>query len=148
MGKVAWLLLAVAVAAGPNAWAQTAAPSPDDVKAVIGRLGPVPVPKNNPLTKAKVALGKRLFEDPGLSGDGSVSCQSCHLPDNGYATPDRLGPAYPSKAERRNSPSLVNVGFNLPLIWDGRAGALDKQPLGSIGNVLHMNNNRDLLVEP
>jgi len=147
MGRMAWILLAAALAASSTAQAQTDAPSPDEVKAVIGRLGPVPVPKNNPLTEAKVVLGKRLFEDPGLSGDGSVSCQSCHLPDNGYATPDRLGPAYPSKAERRNSPSLVNVAFNLPLIWDGRAGALDKQPLGSIGNVLHMNNNRDLLVE-
>jgi len=149
MGRIALLLLSavVTLAATGSVKAQLVAPSPDDVKTAIGRLGPVPVPKYNPLTKAKIVLGKRLFEDPGLSGDGSVSCQSCHLPDHGYATPAPLGPAYPSKAERRNSPTLVNVAYNLPLIWDGRAGSLDKQPLGSIGNVLHMNNNHSLLVE-
>jgi cytochrome c peroxidase len=133
-------LVSTALAADP-------VPSPSEVRDAIGRLGPVPVPDENPLTAAKVDLGKRLFEDPGLSGDGSVSCETCHLPDHGYATPAKLGPAYPSKAERRNSPTLINVAYNLPLIWDGRAGALDKQPLGSMGNVLHMNNNHDLLLE-
>ncbi len=99
------------------------------------------------MTAAKVALGKALFEDRGLSGAGTISCASCHLEKHGYAVPVALGPAYPSKAERRNSPTLINVAFNLPLIWDGRAGALDKQPLGSLGNVLHLNNNADLVVE-
>jgi cytochrome c peroxidase len=122
-------------------------PSPADVRAAIGHLGPVPAPKDNPLTRAKVALGQRLFEDTMLSGDGSTSCQTCHLPDHGYATSEKLGPAYPSKAERRESPTLINVAYNHPLIWDGRAGSLDKQALGPIGNVLHMNNNLDLLVE-
>ncbi len=123
------------------------APSPADVQGAIGHLGPVPVPDDNPLTRAKVALGQRLFEDPMLSGDGSTSCETCHLPDHGYATPEKLGPAYPSKTERRESPTLINVAYNLPLIWDGRAGSLDKQALGPIANVLHMNNNLDLLVE-
>lgn len=122
-------------------------PSPAEVQAAIGHLGAVPVPEDNPLTRAKVELGQRLFEDPMLSGDGSTSCLSCHLPEHGYATPETLGPAYPSKAERRQAPTLVNVAYNLPLIWDGRAGSLDKQALGPIGNVLHMNNNLDLLVE-
>lgn len=122
-------------------------PSPVDVEAAIGRLGPVPVPADNPMTKAKADLGERLFNDPGLSGDGSTACQTCHLPDHGFAVDQPLGPAYPSKQERRNSPTLVNVAYNQPLIWDGRAASLDKQALGPIGNVLHMNNNLDLLVE-
>jgi len=139
--------LALLAFAALGARARSGIPSPQEAKAAIGHLGPVPVPAGNPLTRATVDLGAWLFRDPMLSGDGSVSCETCHLPDHGYATPDQLGPAYPSKAERRNSPSLINVAYNLPLIWDGRAGMLDKQPLGSIGNVLHMNNNRDLLVE-
>lgn len=122
-------------------------PAPEAVKSAIGFLGPVPTPDDNPLTKAKAELGKRLFEDAGLSGDGSMSCETCHLPDHGYAVPQKLGPAYPTKAERRNSPTLVNVAYNLPLIWDGRAGSLDGQTLGPIGNVLHMNNNLDLMIE-
>lgn len=122
-------------------------PSPDEVKSVIGHLGPVPVPADNPMTKAKADLGERIFEDAGLSGDGSTSCETCHLPDHGFAVDQPLGPAYPSKQERRNSPTLINVPFNLPLIWDGRAHDLDKQTLGPIANILHMNNNLDLMVE-
>jgi cytochrome c peroxidase len=142
------VVAAIAVAAVMTvAQAADEVPSPAEVMDLIGHLGPVPVPDDNPLTAAKVALGERLFEDAGLSGDGSVSCETCHLPDHGFATADPLGPAYPSKTERRNSPTLINVAYNLPLIWDGRAGALDKQALGPIGNVLHMNNTIDLMVE-
>jgi len=122
-------------------------PTPDEVKAAIGHPGPVPVPENNPLTAAKVALGEKLFTDKRLSGDSSFSCQGCHRPDHGFAVPVALGPAYPTQSERRNSPSLVNVAYNRPLIWDGRAPDLDKQALGPVKNILHMNNNVDLLVE-
>ena len=90
-------------------------PPPEVARAVIGHLGPVPVPPGNPLTRAKAELGRKLFEDPGLADDGSLSCQSCHLPDHGYAVPQALGPAHPGRAERRNSPSLVNVAFSPPL---------------------------------
>ena len=144
--------LTVAVLATAAAWSAAAVagdyiPSPLVVREVFGRLGPVPVPEDNPMSAAKVALGQRLFEDTMLSGDGSLSCESCHLADGGYTVAAPLSPAFTSKFERRNSPTLINVGFNLPLIWDGRAGALDKQPLGSLGNVLHLNNNADLAVE-
>jgi cytochrome c peroxidase len=122
-------------------------PAPGQVKASIGHPGPVPAPSDNPLTPAKVALGKRLFGDSRLSGDGSVSCQSCHLPGHGFAAAAALGPAYPSQHERRNSPALINVAYNQPLIWDGRAPDLDRQALGPVKNILHMNNNVDLLVE-
>lgn len=143
----ACLTFAILAAMSASPAAGQDVPTPEETRNLIGRLGPVPTPEDNPMTRAKAELGERLFTDAGLSGDGSVSCQSCHLPDHGYAVPQPLGPAYPSKAERRNSPTLINVAYNLPLIWDGRAGALDKQPLGSMGNVLHMNNNHDLMIE-
>jgi cytochrome c peroxidase len=122
-------------------------PTPDEVKVAIGHPGPVPVPENNPLSAAKVALGRKLFTEKRLSGDSSFSCQDCHQPDHGFAVPVALGPAYPTQAERRNSPSLVNVAYNHPLIWDGRAPDLEKQALGPVKNILHMNNDVDLLVE-
>jgi cytochrome c peroxidase len=127
--------------------ADQALPTPDEVKAAIGHPGPVPVPANNPLSAARVALGRKLFTEKRLSGDSSLSCQDCHQPDHGFAVPVALGPAYPSQSERRNSPSLVNVAYNRPLIWDGRAPDLDKQALGPVKNILHMNNNVDLLVQ-
>jgi cytochrome c peroxidase len=121
--------------------------SPEDAKGAIGHLGPVPIPEDNPLTAAKVALGEKLFQDTRLAGDSTMSCQTCHLPGFGFAVPQALGPAYPTQAERRNSPTLVNVAFNEPLIWDGRAPNLDKQALGPVKNVLHLNNNVDLIAE-
>src|SRR5690349_1000875 len=44
------------------------------------------VPKDNPLTMAKVKLGRKLFFDPILSGDGTVACASCHRPDRGFSS--------------------------------------------------------------
>lgn len=113
----------------------------------IGPLPPVPVPEDNPLTPEKVELGKRLFFDARLSGDGSLACVSCHLPDQGWTTNTPLSPAYPTSMERRNSQTLINVAYNEALLWDGRAGALEKQALGPIQNPLHMNQSLDLLVE-
>ena len=113
----------------------------------IGPLPPAPVPEDNPLTPEKVELGKLLFFDARLSADGSLACVSCHLPDQGWATHTPLSPAYPTNMERRLSPTLINVAYNKTLLWDGRAGALEKQALGPIQNPLHMNQNLDLLVE-
>jgi cytochrome c peroxidase len=113
----------------------------------IGPLPPVPVPEDNPMTPEKVELGRLLFFDARLSADGSLACVSCHLPDQGWATHTPLSPAYPTNMERRISPTLINVAYHKTLLWDGRAGALEKQALGPIQNPLHMNQNLDLLIE-
>jgi cytochrome c peroxidase len=117
------------------------------VSTEIGPLPPLPIPEDNPMTSEKVELGKRLFFDPRLSGDGSLACASCHLPDQGWTTKTPLSPSYPTTMERRNSQTLINIGYNKALVWDGRAGALEKQALGPIQNPLHMNQNLDLLIE-
>jgi cytochrome c peroxidase len=122
-------------------WGHAGAP------AEIGPLPPLPIPEDNPMTPEKVELGKRLFFDPRLSADGSLACVSCHLPDQGWTTNTPLSPAYPTNMERRLSPTLINVAYNKALLWDGRAGSLEKQALGPIQNPLHMNQNLDLLVE-
>ena len=141
-------ILAAAVTAGlAAAWTPTDVPSPADVAAVIGHLGPVPAPPDGRLTAAKAELGQRLFEDPSLSGDGSTACMTCHLPDHGYARSAKLGPAYPSQTERRNAPTLINVAYNEPLIWDGRAPSLDEQATDPIRSVLHMSSDLDHVVD-
>jgi cytochrome c peroxidase len=113
----------------------------------IGPLPAVPIPEDNPLTPEKIELGGLLFFDARLSADGSLACVSCHLPDQGWATHTPLSIAYPTNMERRISPTLVNVAYNKALLWDGRAGSLEKQALGPIQNPLHMNQNLDLLIE-
>ncbi len=113
----------------------------------IGQLPPVPIPADNPTTPEKIELGKMLFFDYRLSGDGSRTCVHCHEPNQGWSFKDRQSPAYPTQVERRASMTLINVAYNKSLLWDGRASTLEKQALGPIQNPLHMNQNLDLLIE-
>jgi cytochrome c peroxidase len=134
---------------GPGSEHVRSLPGRGDIKgaAEIGPLPPLPIPEDNPLTPEKVELGKQLFFDPHLSGDGSLACASCHLPAQGWATNRPLSPAYPTNMERRSSQTLINVAYQKALIWDGRAGTPEQQALEGIQNPLHMNQNVDLLVE-
>ncbi len=107
-----------------SGWAAAAddVPSPDEVKAAIGHLGPVPVPRRQPDDEGEGRSRRAALQRSGpLRRRLDRLRQTCHLPDHGFAVDQPLGPAYPSKQERRNSPTLVNVAFNQPLIWDGRA---------------------------
>src|SRR5436309_1738238 len=83
-----------------------------------------PVPQDNPLTEAKVRLGRKLFFDPILSGDGRVACASCHQPEQGFAGSARLATGIGGKTGKRNAPSLLNRAFGKSFFWDGRAGSL------------------------
>ncbi len=85
------------------------------------------VPKDNPLTPAKVALGHQLFFDKRLSVDGSVSCYSCHQNENGTAGHDPIGVGAKGVKLTRHAPMIWNVGFLPRLYWDGRAETLEDQ---------------------
>jgi cytochrome c peroxidase len=89
------------------------------------------VPEENPLTQAKIDLGKMLFYDARLSGDGSRSCYSCHLKEHGLTDgkPTAIG-AYNVKLPRA-SPTLWNIGFHAELYWDGRSPSLEKQAMAA-----------------
>ncbi|HZY18798.1 MAG TPA: cytochrome c peroxidase [Ramlibacter sp.] len=84
---------------------------------------------------ARARLGEKLFADTRLSGDGKVSCQSCHLPDAGRADPRRHSVGAFGKLRELNSPTLLNVRYNTSgLNWTGRTKDLDAQIAGSVGN--------------
>ena len=84
---------------------------------------------------ARARLGERLFADKRLSGDGTVSCQSCHLPDAGGADPRRHSVSAFGKVRELNSPSIFNVRYNTSgLNWTGGTKDLDAQIAGCIGN--------------
>jgi cytochrome c peroxidase len=104
-----------------------------------------PSPTDNPTTQEKIALGKQLFFDPRLSGDNSKSCASCHLP--GKAFTDGLPRAKGSggKELTRNTPSLLNAGFNSAYFWDGRTGSLEEQALFPIQSPDEMNQDLSAL---
>jgi cytochrome c peroxidase len=85
------------------------------------------IPPDNPQTPEKVALGRQLFFDKRLSGDGSRSCYSCHLNEKGLSDGLPKGVGAFDKALTRNSPTLWNIGYHQEFYWDGRAKPLERQ---------------------
>ena len=92
---------------------------------------PMQIPADNPLTPEKVALGRQLFFDERLSGDGSRSCYSCHVCEKGLTDglPKAIG-AF-NKQLPRSSPTLWNVGYYKEFYWDGRSPSLEKQAMAA-----------------
>ena len=87
----------------------------------------VPVPGDNPLTNAKIALGKQLYFDRRLSVNGTVSCNSCHNVMAGGQDDRPLSVGALGKSGQRNAPTVWNVAFQTVLYWDGRARSLEEQ---------------------
>ncbi|MCG6980964.1 MAG: di-heme enzyme [Deltaproteobacteria bacterium] len=80
---------------------------------------PVPkVPSDNPMTPEKVELGRQLFRDPRLSGDGTVACASCHRPDLAYTDGRSRAVGIQGNIHPRSAMSLTNVAYNATLGWD------------------------------
>ena len=90
------------------------------------------VPSDNPQSDAKAALGRRLFFDPLLSVDRTVSCATCHEPERAFADARPLAVGVLGRVGKRNSPALVNRGFGRLHFWDGRAPTLETQVLQPI----------------
>ena len=115
-----------------------------------GHLEPfkaVPVPKNNPQTPEKIELGKRLFFDRRLSGDGTMSCASCHIPELAYTDGQDISLNYPTTKNWRNAQTLMNVAFFKNLFHDGRVKTLEDQALFPMMSAFEMNQNLDYLEE-
>lgn len=106
--------------------------TPVDHAAVQSNLPPVPVPANDPLTDAKVELGRRLFYDARLSVDGTVSCASCHRQESAFADAGRqTSMGVRGQFGNRNSPMIVNAAYQPYFFWDGRAATLEEQALAA-----------------
>ena len=86
----------------------------------------------------KVTIGRRLFHDPILSGDGTVSCSSCHSLAHGGAEPRRTSTGINGQVGPINSPTVLNAHFNFRQFWDGRAADLQEQAGGPVENPIEM----------
>ncbi len=115
-----------------------------------GHLEPfksVPIPKQNPQTPDKIELGKKLFFDRRLSGDGTMSCATCHMPELAFTDGQDISLSYPTTKNWRNSPTLINVAFLKFLFYDGRATTLEDQALFPMMSAFEMNQNLDFVEE-
>lgn len=101
----------------------------------------------NPMTRAKLELGRQLYFDPRLSADGTISCASCHHPDEGYARHTRFGVGIRGQEGGRNSPVSYNRILSDLQFWDGRAASLEDQAIGPIANPIEMGNTHQACVE-
>ena len=97
----------------------------------------------NPLTRAKIELGRQLYFDPRLSADGTVSCASCHTPDEGFARHTQFGVGISGQIGGRNSPPSYNRILSGAQFWDGRAKSLEDQAVGPIANPIEMGNTHE-----
>ncbi|WP_100643961.1 methanobactin export MATE transporter MbnM [Alteromonas facilis] len=75
------------------------------------------VPEDNPMSEAKVTLGKALFFEPALSANRAMSCSTCHIPEHAFAEPRQTSSGSTGQMVRRNALALVNVGYNGSLTW-------------------------------
>jgi cytochrome c peroxidase len=93
----------------------------------LATLASPPIPKDNPNTPAKVELGKKLFWEARLSGNGSMPCVSCHLPTLGWGDGGAISRGYPGTKHWRNSQTVLNSAYYNKLFWEGNVTSLEAQ---------------------
>jgi len=122
----------VAVFLPPDAVASQVSPAPRRPELPLGLDLYMRVPDDNPLTPAKVALGRILFFDSLLSEDRSLACASCHNPGRAFTDGQPVSVGVFGRKGTRNVPTLVNRTYGASFFWDGRITTLEEQVLQPI----------------
>ena len=104
-------------------------------------LAPV-IPVDNPMTVEGVALGKKLFFDPILSGDNTQSCADCHAPENAFSDTRKFSDGINGEFGNRNTMPLFNLAWNYDekFFWDGNTFSLEHQALVPVADPIEMNS--------
>jgi cytochrome c peroxidase len=97
-------------------------------------------PNRDGFTPAEIDLGRYLFFDPLLSGDGTLSCASCHRPDRGFSDGRPRSAGIHGQDAGRAAPTLWNVAFLKSFFWDARSGSLEAQASGPLFSPIEMGN--------
>jgi len=98
----------------------------------------MPIPEDNPLTQEGVYLGRKLFYEPMLSGDGTQSCAECHFQQKSFTDPARFSTGIDGLLGTRNAMPIINVGWMDKLFWDGRANGVEDQATFPVVDPLEM----------
>ncbi len=155
MIQTTWVVLvAAAIAVAGCTKKEAAAPAAEE-KATVEQEKPAPAPVEPiaPLPSSvdvnmdKVLLGRSLYHDTALSGDGTISCATCHMLDHGGAEPRKTSTGIKGQIGPINSPTVLNAGYNFVQFWDGRAKDLQEQAAGPVENPIEMGAKWDGVVE-
>lgn len=106
-----------------------------------------PIPDHIKVDAQKVQLGKKLFSDPILSRDGTISCATCHSLQNGGDDGLKFSFGINGQEGSVNAPTVYNSVFNFRQFWDGRARDLKEQAKGPIANPIEMGHSLQGAVE-
>jgi cytochrome c peroxidase len=145
-GLVALVCLAAWWPSGRLQGGQPADPV-DALKARFQRPQFVPHPADNRPTPARIALGKRLFEDKQLSVTDTVACATCHDARLSFSDGESIGKGVTGKPLARHTPSLWNVAFSPLLFWDGRASSLEDQAHFPVEHVDEMGSTLEVAAQ-
>ncbi|MCK4833235.1 MAG: cytochrome-c peroxidase, partial [Gammaproteobacteria bacterium] len=146
--NIIWLLTVLLFVVTTNVVAK-------DVELLMSRanrfFSPLPqtMPGSESDTPERIALGKKLYFEKRLSINDKQSCASCHILDNGSAGVDNLPTSPGARGEKgtRNSPTVLNAGWQDSQFWDGRAEDLVEQAKGPILNPIEMGMPDEQTVE-
>jgi cytochrome c peroxidase len=108
------------------------------LKVPLGLNSSPPVPVENPMTVAKWKLGKKLYFDPLLSSDSTVSCATCHDPRKGFTDANPVSTGIRGLRGGMSAPTVYNAAYNFFQFWDGRAASLEEQAQGPVQNAVEM----------
>jgi cytochrome c peroxidase len=116
-------------------------------KAGVGGLKSALPEIRDGFTPQEIDLGRYLFFDPVLSGDGTISCATCHEPEKGFGDGLATSIGIDGHKLKRAAPSLWNVGYLRRLFWDGRASTLEEQIEGPLFSEEEMGNTPENLLK-
>lgn len=151
--SLVWVALALTSACGSSSEptppptsaappASSAIPDPAPAQALGGLSALAPAH----FDAAQAAVGRRLFFDTRLSGDGTLNCATCHDPSSGGAEPRPVSIGIHGQHGPINAPTVLNAANNFVQFWDGRAADLEAQAAGPVGNPLEMGASWDTVV--
>ncbi|MFQ5717071.1 MAG: cytochrome-c peroxidase [Nitrospinales bacterium] len=120
---------------GAAAWAETASQEAYMPEIPLGlEEDDFYVPKDNPLTKEKVELGRFLFFDKRLSRNNAIACATCHIPALAFTDGQPVSAGIDRRQGGRSAPTAINRAFGKAQFWDGRASSLEEQSIGPLIN--------------
>ncbi|MGC2398196.1 MAG: cytochrome c peroxidase [Acidobacteriaceae bacterium] len=115
------------------------------IKPPLG-LPQVPIPADNPPTRETIALGRKLFYDPRLSKNNTLSCASCHNPYMAFGDGRSIALGFGGALGVRNAPTILNAAYSPLQFWDGRARSLEAQSAFPLANPVEMDQPHDVSV--
>jgi cytochrome c peroxidase len=138
---VRWLALLLTLVLIPAAYLLSASDTVEVNAEALQMFGPLPAvmsSPDNPVTDAKVTLGRILYYDPRLSANQKISCNTCHPLDAYGAESKSVPTGHKNQKGNRNAPTVYNAAGHFVQFWDGRAPSIEEQAKGPITNPVEM----------